>query len=264
MARRWTSVEEREKLSELRRLYVVENKTIGEVGRILGIAEQMVFQRMQRLGVASTPEKKATYIARKRSDIILSDAYTPKLAEFFGIMLGDGKLSYYQVVVTLGTKELAYAEYASDLIQQLFGARPKIALRKKGFKDVYLGSIDLTDWLRKEGFVYNKVRSQVDAPKWVFTKQEYKRGFLRGFFDTDGSVYKLRFGIQIAFTNKSKPPLFSIQRALQELGYHPSKVNGFKIYLTRRNDVARFFREIRPANPKHQERFKIFLNQLGR
>mgnify|MGYP001608391498 FL=1 len=144
MARRWTAVEEKEKRDELYCLYVKANKTIAEIGLVLGIAEPTVFQRMMRLGIPSTPKKKITYIARKRSDIIIPRHRSKKLAEFFGIMLGDGKLSHYQVVVTLGTKELVYAEYVVDVIQDVFGAKPKIAFRKSGFKDVYLGSVDIT------------------------------------------------------------------------------------------------------------------------
>lgn len=263
MAQRWTPTEEQNKFKKLQQLYVKENKTIGEIGSILGLAQSTVFQWIKRLGIPSTPERKETCIAQKRRDITIPKRYSNKLAEFFGIMLGDGNLSYYQVVVTLGTKELAYAEYIVDLINNLFGARPKIGFRKNNFKDVYLGCVDLTEWLRKEGLVYNKVASQVGAPRWVLSKKEYMENFLRGFFDTDGSVYRLRFGVQIAFNNKSEPLLQATHRMLKLLTYHPSKIAGPKIYLTKRNEVVRFFQEIKPANPKHEERFKNFIN-MGR
>lgn len=263
MARRWTPDEEREKFLELRRLYVVENKTIAEIGHILGIAEQTVFQRMQRLGIASTPERKATYIARRRDDIVIPKRYTAKLAEFFGIMLGDGRLSPpYQIVVTLGTKELSYAQYIVGLISGMFGAKPKIGIRNDGYKDIYLGSTELVSWLHREGLVHNKVLYQVGVPKWVFRKREFMERFLRGFFDTDGSVYRLRFGVQVSFNNKSRPLLQAVHRMLQILGYRSSEISGFKIYLTKKLDVIRFFREVQPANPKHQQRFKAFANQI--
>jgi len=182
MARKWTSTEERERFDELHRLYVTENRTLTEVSRILGIAQSTAFQRMARLGIPSTPDKKEIYIARKRTDICIPKRYTSELAEFLGIMLGDGKLSYYQAVVTLGSKELSYAEYVVSLIQRLFCAQPKIGFRRTGFKDVYIGSVDLTEWLRKEGLVYNKVLSQVNAPRRIFRQKKYMRRFLRGFF----------------------------------------------------------------------------------
>lgn len=194
MPHRWTSVEECQKATELRRLYVRENRTIGEIGKLLGIAEQTVFQRLERLGIPTAPERKATYAARRRQDIIVPKHHTAKLAEFFGIMLGDGRLAPYQIVVTLGTKEYAYAQYVRGLMGELFGVMARIAVRRSGYRDVYLGSLDLVEWFKREGLVHNKVRSQVDVPAWIFSRREFLKVFVRGFFDTDGSVYALRFG----------------------------------------------------------------------
>lgn len=197
----------------------------------------------------------------KRRDIRIPKEFNADLAEFFGIMLGDGKLSKYQVVVNLGTKEDAYAESLVELIQRIFNARPKIAIRKTGYKDVYLGSVDIADWLMKEGLVKNKVLSQVDIPSWIFNDEEFMKRFIRGFFDTDGSVYKLRWGTQISFTNKSIPLLKSIRDMLIYLRYSPSKVSGYKVYITKKIEVLRFFKEINPRNLKHQVRFKSFLDK---
>ena len=213
--------EESQRRAELQRLYVDENKTVGEISSVLGIGVATVFQRMLRLGIPSTPEQKPTYSARTRSDIVIPSEYSPALAEFFGIMLGDGTLSHYQAVVTLGTKELAYAEYVILLMDKLFSVRPKIGVRKNGYRDVYMGSTALTAWLRSGGLVRNKVASQVDIPNWIFSDDRYMQGFLRGFFDTDGSVYRLKFGIQVSFTNHSAPLLNSVRSALILLGYHP-------------------------------------------
>ena len=261
MARRWTMKEEKEYKEQLFELYVVHNKTIKETGLILGIAEQTVFQRLQRLHIPSTPSTKENYL-RKRKDITFPTQST-LLAEFFGIMLGDGHLSPTQVIVTLGTKEETYTTYVVELIQKLFSASAKIGIRKSGYRDVYLGSTEVATWLRQEGLVSHKVRSQVDVPQWIFERQEYMMAFLRGFFDTDGSIYRLTFGIQISFTNKSTPLLVSLQSMLKKLGYKPSKVGTMRVYLTRVSDVRRFFEEIKPKNQKHVRRFDEFITSVG-
>ncbi len=261
MARRWNKQEETFYKNELQDLYVTKNKTIGEIGLFLNISEQTVFRRLQRLQIPSTPELKENYL-RKRKDITVPEK-SSKLAEFFGVMLGDGHLSPTQTVVTLGSKEILYVQYVVSLMQQLFTATPKIGLRKTGYRDVYLGSTSIVRWLRSEGLVQHKVRSQVDVPVWIFNKKEYMEAFVRGFFDTDGSIYKLRFGIQISFTNKSKPLLVSLQLMLKTLGYRPSKVGALRVYLTRVPDVRRFFTEIQPANEKHVRRFDEFIQSVG-
>ena len=144
MPRPWTAAEQKKKLKELQRFYVAEEKTISQVGKILGVAEQTVFQRLKYFGIPSNPKFK------RRQDVVIPESYSEDIAEFFGVIIGDGKLSHFQIAVNLGTKELAYAEYLCDLIEKIFGPRPKIALRKTEHRDVYLGSVDITSWLLKE------------------------------------------------------------------------------------------------------------------
>ncbi|OGG52524.1 hypothetical protein A3C20_02810 [Candidatus Kaiserbacteria bacterium RIFCSPHIGHO2_02_FULL_55_25] len=255
MARRWTGVEERMYRRQLRLLYVRENKTIAEVAHVLNLAEASVFGRLKRLEIPTCRPRKKNF-NNQRSDVHIPARRSKKLAEIFGILLGDGHISHYQVTVTLGTKELVYAQYVQALLREVFGGVPKISTSGRGHKTVYLGSTAATRWLKSEGLVQNKVIAQVDAPRWVFERRGYMKAFLRGFFDTDGSIYKLRYGMQISLTNKSAPLLLSLQRILRRLGYKASDVSAYRVYVTRVPDVKRFFREVIPANLKHQRRFR--------
>lgn len=90
------------------------------------------------------------------------------------------------------------------------------------------------------------------------------KSFLRGFFDTDGSVYKLKFGVQMSFCNRSLPILKSLQLMLKKLEYNPSDISLYNMYLTRRGDIERFFKEIKPANPKHVSRYLEIKNKMRR
>src|SRR3989344_2376570 len=193
MARRWTMAEERLRSRQLLRLYVHENKTITEIGKILKLADSSVFDRLIRLGIPPRRNQKIRFNNR-RNDIVLPRSRPSDLAELFGIMLGDGCLTHYQVSVTLGKKELLYAWHVQRLLKRIFGGKPGIALLSSGYKTVYLGSTLATAWFMREGLVRNKVKSQIDVPIWIYSKADYMESFLRGFFDTDGSVYRLRFG----------------------------------------------------------------------
>ena len=258
MGRKWTVHEEEQFRKALVRLYVTNNMSIREVGVLLHLAPQTVFQRLQRLNIPTQPERKIRYNNQRR-DVTIPRERSAILAEFFGIMLGDGKLTPFQVIVTLGTKERAYAIHVTSVMQKLFNIRPKIAVRKTGYIDVYVGSVEISRWLQQEGLVFNKVLAQVDMPDWIFEKKVFMRSFLRGFFDTDGSVYKLKHGVQISLTNHSKPLLKSLQKLLDGLHYHPSQVSANKVYVTKREKVQSFFRVIAPKNPKHIRRFETFL-----
>lgn len=184
MARRWTIEEEREKRGELIEFYVNQNKTIAEIGKILGIAEGGVFDRMKRLNIPTTPEKKLHYLNRKWSNINFPD-FSNKLAEFFGIVLGDGHLSLGQVWIYINNNtDRNYNPYVKELIKSLFSVKPGVSYRKdQDMMNLFLSSVDLLKFLRKRGlFASNKVRDQVDVPSWIFTKDSYKKSFLRGFF----------------------------------------------------------------------------------
>lgn len=255
MARKWTQQQEEIYYKELYDLYVVKNKTIGEISKIISIEQSSVHKRLVRLSIKTTPETKKFYL-NKRTDVIIPTNYSKDLAEIIGILLGDGSLTHFQVVVTLGNKEYSYAEYVKDLMNKVFKANAKIGKRETGYNDVYFGSVDISFWLQNQGLVFNKVKNQVDIPEWIFSDEEYMKMCLRGFFDTDGSVYKIRYGVQISFTNFSLPLLESLQSMLLRLQYSPSCISSHKVYLTKKEDVQRFFGEIRPKNKKHIKRFE--------
>lgn len=261
MAKRWIKREEDKYRSELVYLYVKKNKSLREVSRILGILESTIFLRLKRLGVKTQPYLKKNYL-KKRTDFEIPNKHSEDLAEFFGIMLGDGHISHFQVVVSLGNKEEKYAKHVRSLIHKIFKTRVKISIRGTGYREVYLGSVDIVSWLLKQGLVHNKVKSQVGVPEWIFKKNNFMEGFLRGFFDTDGSIYKLKYGVQVSFCNRSLPILKSLQLMLKKLEYNPSSISLYNLYLTKRVDIKRFFREIKPSNPKHVSRYLSIINGL--
>ena len=237
-------------------MYANKNLSLKEVAKRINLTESGTFARLRKLGIKTAPETKGGYL-NKATKICIPKEYNPDLAELFGIMLGDGHISRFQTTVTLGSKEYGYVRYVSKLFKTTFGILGTIHRRKEGHHDVYVNSTTLAKWLLSEGLVMNKVKEQVDVPKWIMYKPEYMERFLRGFFDTDGCVYKLRFGIQVSFCNRSLPLLKSTRNMLVLLGYRVSEISLFNLYLTRRSEVVRFFTEIKPMNAKHVERYKF-------
>lgn len=260
MPQKWNSIERKILHDNLYHLYVNKNKTIKEIGCMLGLSEKTIYKRLKTLKIKTNPSRKLSY-CNQRLDIYLPNKRSNDLAEFFGIMLGDGKLSPNQILVTLGNKEDNYVLYIKQKMEIIFRTRVNISTRKKGYKDVYISSVELSRWFKNEGLVYNKVKSQVGVPSWIFTKDSYCESFIKGFFDTDGSIYKLKHGIQISLSNRSTPLLKSLQNMLIKLEYNVSQISCYKIYVTKEKDINRFFKEIKPANVKHLNRFNILKNQ---
>jgi len=260
MPRRWTIEEENQKRRELIELYINQNKTIGDIGKLLGIAEQTVFERLKRFNIPTCPERKPHYLNRKTSELNFPD-FSDDFAEFVGIILGDGHIGTGQIWIYFDSiMEKEYVDYVKKLLKSLFKVSPGIRQRtNQNTIELFISSVDLINYLRSKGlFNSNKVKSQVDVPSWLFNKDSYLKSFLRGFFDTDGSIYLLKFGVQMSFSNCSIPLLRSTRRILLKLGYYPSNVSNYKLYLTRKPDLYRYIKEIGMNNPHHLERAKKF------
>ena len=254
MPRKWTKEEKVSFKKELDQLYTIDNRTISEIGSLLNISEKTVFKRLKKLNIKTNPSKK-TKFRNRRNDVQIPIKHSEDLAEIFGILLGDGHISKSQVLVNLGSKEKSYSNYVQMLFEKVFKCKVSQSTRKSGYSDVYIGSVELVSWFKKHGMVQHKVKSQVDCPLWIQKNKKYAKRFIRGFFDTDGSVYKLRFGIQISFTNASLPLLQSTRNMLLYLEYNPSIISSRKVFLTQRENLDRFFMEISPKNEKHVGRF---------
>ncbi|MFO0704537.1 MAG: LAGLIDADG family homing endonuclease [Candidatus Andersenbacteria bacterium] len=262
MPARWTLAEEKKLYRGLHFLYVKKNKTIGEIAHILNLDPTSVYDRLVRLNIPRSRASKTRY-NNQRTDVGIPTTYSPELAEFIGILLGDGHLTSTQVTVTLGKKEKRYAEYVADLIKSIFRIYPAIIKNLDGDLTVYFGSTAVVRWFLEMGLVHNKVRSQVDVPAWCFSKRTFIRSVLRGLIDTDGSVYTLRHGVQISFCNRSYPLLKSARLMMQQLGLRPSKISCYKVYLTRQKDLGNYLRQVGFSNRKHLKRLLVFSQLHG-
>ncbi len=200
-----------------------------------------------------------------------------ELAEFVGVMLGDGNLqempekSIYQTRV-FGHKQDDY-EYLTEnvcgLFQKLFGFKPSI-YAKGGKKVIILSkqSKSLNFTLKYFGLKPgNKVNSGTSIPGWVFKDKNYLRACIGGLIDTDGSIYpktKKHKTPSIWFSNASPEIRRAFTKALKILGYRVSKWTEKRNSLCQScsignsEDVIKYFKEIGFNNPKHRKRFEKF------
>jgi len=199
--------------------------------------------------------------------------YSSELAEFIGIMLGDGyiKSNKTQAGIAFNVEtDYKHAIYIQGLIRRLFDLNSSIIYDKsdKG-ATVLISSRNLIDFLISIGLkTGDKVVNQVDIPDWVMHKKDYKVSCLRGLMDTDGSCYpyqhkvagKIYSNFAICFTNHSLPLLKSAYRILKTSGFSPVMSRDNRIYLHKIEEIDTYFRKISSNNPKHLSKFKKFKN----
>ncbi len=189
------------------------------------------------------------------------------LAEFLGIMLGDGGVGPYQITITLNAiTDADYADFVVDAIVRMFGLIPSQTTRKNAC-NIVVSSIALVEFLCQKGLVRgNKVAHQVTLPLWILEHPDFIKAGLRGLMDTDGSIYRASHTIAgikyeyacLCFRNYSKPLLDAVHHTMINLGYHPTMGRN-RVYLYRQKEMKRYFNEIGTHNPKHFKRYETIL-----
>lgn len=192
------------------------------------------------------------------------------LAEFVGILLGDGGISDHQITITLHrVTDKKYSLFVRRLIKKLFKIQAgeycdrqfladSIVISRTGLVKYCIEELGL-----KKG---NKVKQQVDIPRWVKENRHYSIACLRGLIDTDGCIIihqylskKKRYRYKkIGFTSRSEPLLLSVSAILLNIGIkHRIMKNGWDTRIEARENVEKYFRLIGTHNPKHLKRYKM-------
>lgn len=204
--------------------------------------------------------------------------HSPDLAELLGIFWGDGHVDTYQATVTTNaTTDSEHALFVQGLILRCFGITASLTHRRG--KNVYIlrvSSKAFCEILVGLGMVRgNKVRRDSTAPTWVHKNSLFMRRYLRGLFDTDGTVYfenhfrngkKYRY-ISIMFSNRCGHLLDSFKSGLESIGLHPTQKTKYAVFLRREADIVAYFRLIGSSNPKHARKvdeYFGFASERGR
>ena len=191
-----------------------------------------------------------------------------KLAEFVGIMLGDGGITKYQLGITLHRyDDKPYSKFVKKLIQDLFHLTASSHPHKSALADtIYISRTELVEYANKKlGLVIgNKIRQQIDIPQWIKDNQKLTVACIRGLVDTDGCVFTHRYTVsgkeyvykKLAFTSHSIPLLRSVFAALRSFGMNPRLVEGSDVRLDSKKDIQTYFQVVGSSNPKHLKRYK--------
>jgi len=206
------------------------------------------------------------FVKNEPRRVRLPSSLTRRVSELLGILAGDGHVSLlkYQVSVC-GHKQLDreyIVGHVAPLIESVFGAEPFV---RDNYTTVYCRfySKPVVLMLNREYEVpLGKKKGHLRIPKKVFENALFLKDYIRGLFDTDGSIYRHhKNDAAIDITSMSPRFRADIVMALKKLGFHPT-MNGKNVQLYRKAEIRRFFEVIRPANRKHLIKYGA-LNNLG-
>lgn len=217
---------------------------------------------------------------RYRKDLITAvtkpikkPAFSSKLAELIGILLGDGGITRRQVTITLNKyDDKEYANYVRNLFVKLFGVIPSVHKRQNAsIISIVISRRELVKFLVENGLkIGGKVRQQVRVPYWIEKSEFFTKSCLRGLFDTDGCFYldkhyykdRIYYNCAMNFSNRSLPILFFFKTKLEQFGFHPTRNKKFNVSLRKENEIIRYFQKIGSFNPKHLNKYRDYLNRI--
>ena len=130
-----------------------------------------------------------------KREVQLPKKKNENLSEFIGILTGDGYMNNYRkydyVIEIAGHKNLDedyLKNYVTDLSQELFNIKPFILYRKDQ-KTIYLRILSkaIYTYLKEIGFKEG-IKGRIKIPLWIYNNTSFMKFFVRGLFDTDGSI----------------------------------------------------------------------------
>lgn len=247
--------------------------------------------RLKIYGPPGTPEsrKKGGLVSQQRRRenpeyyrrlgcIVRNEFKTPKpsmaLAEFVGIMLGDGAITDSQVTISLSLKnDVQYGEYVKILLEKLFGRKPSVYKRiDNGTLIIQFSGVNFIEFCLKMGLVKgNKIRAQVDIPGWIKNNSSYYIACLRGLFDTDGCIYLhkhwtkgIRYrNLGLCFTSHSKPLLHSFNQGLLQLSFKTT-IKPNRVFMYSQDQIQRFFEVVKPKNQYQVAKLRYHISNSRR
>lgn len=225
-------------------------------------------ERKRKKGWRSWWESKGRFL--KGAPTQPKKIYLPKksenLAEFVGIMIGDGGITDYQLTITLNKiTDKKYTKFVYDLINELFKTKARKNYRQS-VVNLQISRKNLVTYCLLLGLKKgNKIKQKVDIPDWIKVNDKFMIACLKGLLDTDGSVFMHKYKVnkkrysytKMAFTTCSKPLLISIYQFLQKNKIKCRYSRNKDVRIDGQQDIERYFRLIGSHNPKHINKFKM-------
>lgn len=239
--------------------------------------------RLQKHGRLSTPEgcakggKKALEILRARGIVPVAKpfikpiGYSKELAEFIGILLGDGHLGNQQWSITINSiADKEYLPFITWLTNYLFSFSPTVTRRKNcNAFVIYGGGKNNISYFQQLGLlVGNKVKQQVGIPQWIQENLVFRKACLRGLMDTDGGIFIHKYKVnnkkysyvKLCFVNRSIPILNFVDETLRMIELHPKlwlKQESKRVWLYDHEEVKQYLNIVGTHNPRLEKNSQL-------
>lgn|SRR3989338_8482658 len=224
-----------------------------------------LFNKFMILAKTNIMNKQILECPRYKKKTIHAFKLDRHLAEILGILNGDGHISKskYEICVVGSILERDYYNYLKNLFENKFGTKFTLREEETTFK-LRLYSKDLSNYLVN---IYslpkgNKIGKLKIYPR-LWRSKNLLSCYIRGLYDTDGCFHiRRKNDPMISITSADRRFLLEVTNALNYLGYNTAKGDQ-RVFIYRKKDVNKFFKEIEPSNSKHLKKYNQYLEQAS-
>jgi len=174
---------------------------------------------------------------------------------FMGLFAGDGNFNQGRTI--------RFSTASGELLKRFSGFCDEIGLKVKKDKshdyDYYTSSQTLVTLLKSVGFPLKNKSANIDIPKILFQNKGLLSSFLRGIYDTDGSIYGV-----IELLSKSRNLINSVSHGLLFFGImsriKEKKVKGniyYRLFIENSENFRKFEKHIGFNVQKKKERLGL-------
>jgi len=181
-----------------------------------------------------------------------------KFAEFIGSLAGDGHLNKitYEVSITVDKYlDKNYSNHIISLFDELFNIKARKYIQKNKVK-CFVYSKKLVELLsNKYNIPVGKKKGKLHIHKEIKQNKNLLKAYIRGIFDTDGSFHRHhKKDAMLGIISKDYVFIKELKNALNKLNFNASLSNK-NLYIYRKEEIDRFFKEIKPSNMKHVSKY---------
>lgn len=238
--------------AQLKEQYEKTAISLRELCKNFKVSYGWLHPRLLRL---NTKMKSKGWRARKEITFPTSE----KFCYLLGVLKGDGYVwkkhrgTYW---IGLSTIDKEFAEYFKFLLERIFGLFcrmrvKKLSKRNSNWHDQFIVETCSADFVEK--YLALTIR---DIEEIVTSSYELKSAFIRGFFDSEGSISTKGNGHDLRMANTDRELAESVCNILRSLGYNvhfyhyesknPTWSSVSHIVISDKNEVHRFLEEIKP------------------
>jgi len=190
-----------------------------------------------------------------------------KVAEFTGIVMGDGSLTKNQLQITLNKEDdKLYAKFIKKLIKEIFKVPVSIyQIKNKKAIILAVSRKKLVEFCHKNLNlpIGHKIKQGLDIPNWIKKNIKFQKACIRGLIDTDGCIFNEIHHIngktysykRLNFTSASPKLIQSVFFLLKQFNFSPKIRGDRSVQIEKKDKIKQYFKIIGTHNPKHLKRY---------